>query len=359
MVTPPNEPPGRGFASDNYSGAHPEVLDAVARANRGHQPSYGSDVWTARLQHVVAEQFGANARAFPVFNGTGGNVVALQALLPRWGAVICARTAHINVDEGGAPERVGGLKLYPVPTPDGKLTPALVETEAYGFGNEHRAQPLAVSLTQATELGTVYTVDELRGLCEHAHRLGMLVHLDGARLANAAAFLDLGLGELTTAVGVDVITLGGTKNGALGAEAIVVADGTDSPALAYTRKFTMQLASKMRFLSAQLVALYEGELWRRNAGHANAMAARLRAALTGIWGVEFTQETQANGVFARLPAGVADVVREQFAFYDWDTATGEVRWMCSFDTTEGDVDAIAAAVRAACNASRHIEVDAG
>lgn len=338
----------RGFASDNYSGVHPEVLAALAEANGGHERSYGADAWTARLQQVVAAHFGTNARAYPVFNGTGGNVVALQALLPRWGAVVCAATAHINVDEGGAPERTGGLKLYAVPTADGKLTPALLDTEAYGFGNEHRAQPLAVSLTQATELGTVYSEAEMRALCDHAHELGMLVHVDGARLANAAVALGVGLGDLTTRLGVDVVTLGGTKNGALGAEAIVMAEPDGDRALTFTRKFAMQLASKMRFLSAQLVALYDGDLWRRNARHANAMARRLRAALEGTPGVVFTQPTQANGVFARLPVGVAEAVRQQFDFYDWDAETGEVRWMCSFDTTEADVDGFARAVRAAC-----------
>lgn len=346
MVT--ERPAPRGFASDNFSGVHPEVLAAVAEANGGHEQSYGGDVWTARLQRVAATHFGSGAQANPVFNGTGGNVVALQALLPRWGAVVCAATAHINVDEGGAPERIGGLKLYPVPTPDGKLTPALLDTEAYGFGNEHRAQPLAVSLTQATELGTVYTADEMRALCDHAHRRGMLVHVDGARLANAAAGLGVGLGELTTDLGVDVVTLGATKNGALGAEAIVIIRPDEARALTFTRKYAMQLASKMRFLSAQLVALYDGDLWRRNAGHANAMAQRLRTALEGTPGVVFTQPTQANGVFARLPAGVADTVRQQFAFYNWNAGTGEVRWMCSFDTTEADVDAFAAAIHVAC-----------
>lgn len=341
----------RGFASDNYSGAHPKVLAALVEANGGHQSSYGGDVWTERLQSVIAGHFGSQARAYPVFNGTGGNVVALQALLPRWGAVVCARSAHINVDEGGAPERMGGLKLYPVPTPDGKLTPELLDTEAYGFGNEHRAQPLAVSLTQSTELGTVYTVEELRALTEHAHSLGMIVHVDGARLANAAVALGCGLGELTTEVGVDVITLGATKNGALGAEVIVLTDPGHEQAMVFTRKFAMQLASKMRFISAQLVAMFEGDLWQRNAVHSNAMASRLRSALEGTPGVDFTQATQANGVFVRLPAGVADVVREQFFFYDWDAATGEVRWMCSFDTTTDDVDAFAAAVRTACTAA--------
>ena len=337
----------RGFASDNYSGVHPDVLAAIAEANLGHQSSYGNDVYTRRLQEVVRAHFGEAAQAWPVFNGTGANVIGLQSVLPRWGAVVCARTAHINVDEGGAPERVGGLKLYAVPTPDGKLTPELVDTEAWGFGDEHRAQPLALSITQSTELGTVYTPAEIAALADHAHELGMAVHLDGARLSNAAASLGAPLREFTTDVGVDILTLGGTKNGALGAEAIVVLNPDTAHGLVHARKFTMQLASKMRFLSAQLVALYEGDLWLRNASHANAMAARLRAALDGVPGVAFTQPTLANGVFVRLPDGVADAVRQRFAFYDWDAATNEVRWMCSFDTTEADVDTIAALVREA------------
>lgn len=347
-----HDPATRGFASDNYSGVHPDVLAAIGAANLGHQSSYGNDVYTRRLQEVVRQHFGEDAEAWPVFNGTGANVTGLQAVLPRWGAVVCARTAHINVDEGGAPERVGGLKLYSVPTPDGKLTPDLVDTEAWGFGDEHRAQPLALSITQSTELGTLYTVEELSALTRHAHDLGMVVHLDGARLSNAAASLGLPLRAFTTEVGVDILTLGGTKNGALGAEAIVVLNPDAVHGLVYARKFNMQLASKMRFVSAQLVALYSGDLWLRNAGHANAMAARLRAALEGVPGITFAQPTQANGVFARLPDGVADVVRERFAFYDWDASVNEVRWMCSFDTTAGDVDTFAALVTEAVAARR-------
>jgi threonine aldolase len=342
-----HDPARRGFASDNYSGVHPEVLDAIAAANQGHQSSYGNDAYTARLQQVVQRHFGAQASAFPMFNGTGANVTGLQAALPRWGAVVCAKTAHINVDEGGAPEKVAGLKLYAVPTDDGKLTPALLDAEAWGYGDEHRAQPLAVSITQSTELGTLYTPDEIAALAAHAHDLGMVVHLDGARLSNAAAALGVPFAAFTTDAGVDLLSLGGTKNGALGAEAIVVLAPDKVAGLPYLRKANMQLASKMRFVSAQLVALYEGELWLRSACHANAMAARLRAAVDGIPGVEFSQPTQANGVFVRLPEGVADAVRNEFFFYDWDGSRREVRWMCSFDTTEADVDAFAGLVRAA------------
>ena len=337
----------RGFASDNYAGVHPEVLAALAEANDGHARSYGADPWTARLQEVVREHFGEQAEAFPVFTGTAANVLSLQALLPRWGAVVCSEAAHIHNDENGAPERVGGMKLLPVAAPQAKLTPELVERQAWGFGDEHRAQPAAVSLTQSTELGTVYAVEELRALVDQAHALGMGVHMDGARLANAAAALDVPLRELTVDVGVDVLSLGGTKNGVLFAEAVVVLDPDAAPGMTYLRKMDMQLASKMRFLSAQLVALLEGDLWLRSARHANAMAVRLRAAVADLPGVELTQPTQANAVFAVLPPGVADRAREAFPFYDWDARSGEVRWMCSFDTTEEDVAGLADAVSAA------------
>lgn len=340
-----HDPDARGFASDNYAGVHPEVLAAIAAANGGHQVAYGEDVYTARLREVMGTHFGTQAQVFPVFNGTGANVVALQSMLPRWGAVICAETAHIQTDENGAPERVGGLKLLTVPTPDGKLTPELVDRQAWGWGDEHRAQPGVVSITQTTELGTAYTQPEIAALAEHAHSRGLTVHLDGARIANAAASLDLPLGAFTTDAGVDVVSFGGTKNGLLCGEAIVVLAPEACTGLAYLRKMDMQLASKMRFVSAQLIALLDGDLWLRSARHANAMAARLRSAVEGLDGVRLTQRTEANAVFAVLPAGVADRLRSAFRFYDWNEATGEVRWMCAFDTTESDVDTFAAAVR--------------
>ena len=222
----------RGFASDNYAGAHPEIIAALAEANGGHQISYGEDVYTARLHDVMAAHLGPDVQVFPVFNGTGANVLSLQSMLPRWGAVICTETAHIHSDENGAPERVGGLKLLTVPTPNGKLTPELIDRQAYGWGDEHRAQPLAVSITQTTELGTAYTPDEIRAIADHIHPLGMHLHLDGARIANAAASLDLPLRAFTTDAGVDLVSFGGTKNGLLFGEAIVVlrpeaSDGLD------------------------------------------------------------------------------------------------------------------------------------
>jgi threonine aldolase len=338
----------RGFASDNYSGIHPEVLQAIAEANAGHQIAYGEDQYTEHLQEVFRGHFGDGVQAFPVFNGTGANVTGLQSMLPRWGAVIAASTAHINVDEAGAPEKVGGFKLLTVPTDDGKLTPELVDREAWGWGDEHRAQPLVVSITQSTELGTLYTADEIRALADHAHGHGMKLHMDGARISNAAAALDLPLRAFTRDAGVDVLSFGGTKNGAMLGEAVVVLNPEASDGLIFGRKFNMQLASKMRFVSAQLIALLEGDLWLRNARHSNAMAQRLRSEVEAglaagtVRGVSFSQPTQSNGVFAVLPEGVADELRKSFRFYDWDAAKREVRWMCSFDTQESDVDAFVA-----------------
>lgn len=350
-VTTLHDPNSRGFASDNYSGVHPEVLDAIVAANGGHQVAYGEDDYTLRLQHVFGQHFGEGVSAWPVFNGTGANVVGLLSMLPRWGAVICTKTAHIHSDEGGAPEKSGGIKLLTIATPEGKLTPNLIAEEAWGWGDEHRAQPLVVYLTQSTELGTLYTPDEVRAITDYAHAEGMRVYMDGARLSNAAASLDLPLRAFTTDAGVDVVSFGGTKNGALGAEAIVVLNPDASDGLIYLRKHQMQLASKMRFVSAQLLALLEGDLYLRNARHANAMAGRLRSGIEAgladgsLHGIAFTQKTQANAVFASLPAGVADRLRENFRFYDWDASKGEVRWVCSFDTTEEDVDTFLAALR--------------
>jgi threonine aldolase len=340
-ISPLHDPDWRAFASDNYAGAHPEVIAAIAAANGGHQVAYGEDQYTARLAEVIRTHFGDRAETFPVFNGTGANVVALTSMLPRWGAVVTATSAHIHTDEAGAPERMTGLKLLTVPTPDGKLTPELVAREAWGWGDEHRAQPLAVSITQTTELGTRYTPDEVRAVSDYAHQHGMAVHMDGARLWNAAAALGVSFREFTTDAGVDILSLGGTKNGLLGAEAIVVLDPDRATGLIYLRKLTMQLSSKMRFASAQLLALFDDDLGVRSAAHANAMAQRLRTALEAdstLGELAFTQDTQANAVFATVPNDVADRIRERARFYDWDRARGEVRWMTSWDTTPEDVD---------------------
>ncbi|WP_101379167.1 MULTISPECIES: threonine aldolase family protein [Kitasatospora] len=339
-----HDPAARGFASDNYAGVHPEILAAIALANGGHQIAYGEDQYTEHLQSVFKRHFGDRAEAYPVFNGTGANVVALQALLPRWGAVIAAESAHINVDECGAPEKMAGIKLHLVPTPDGKLTPELIDRQAYGWDDEHRASPLAVSITQSTELGTLYTADEVKAICDHAHERGMLVHMDGSRLANAAATLGLPFREFTAEAGVDVLSFGGTKNGLLFGEAVVVLNPERVRNIKYLRKMSMQLASKMRFVSVQFEALLTGDLWLRNAGHANAMAKRLETAVRGIDGITVVRPVQANAVFAILPREVSERLQKRYRFYFWDEHTGEVRWMTAFDTTEEDIDAFAAAI---------------
>lgn len=346
-ASPLNPATSRGFASDNWAGAHPEVIDAVVAANTGHAPSYGGDAWTEWFGEIMRQHFGDDARAFPVLNGTGANVLALQAALPRWGAVVCADTAHIHCDETGAPEKTGGLKLLPASTPDGKLTPDLVDAVSWGRGNFHRAQPLAVSISQSTEWGTCYTPEEIADLAEHAHGLGMILHIDGSRLGNAAAHLGTSLGALTA--GADIVSLGGTKNGLLGAEAIVVLNPDVADGIEYLRKTVLQLGSKMRFLSAQLNALYAGDLWLRSARHANEMATRLAAGLDqlatgGAPGVEIVQAVQSNVVFASIPDRAAAHARTRFAFADWK-GRGVVRLMCAFDTTPQDVDDLLALIR--------------
>ena len=336
----------RGFASDNQAGVHPEVMEAIAAANEGHAAAYGGDPWTARAQQRFREHFGPAAQAFPVFNGTGANVVALRALTNPWDGVVCAETAHLNVDECGAPERAG-RKLLVVDTPDGRLTPEHVAPLLVRIGDEHVVQPRVISITQNTELGTVYAPDAIAELADWAHRHGMLLHVDGARLCNAAAALDVPLRALTTDAGVDALSFGGTKNGSMGAEAVVLLRDEIADGFRYRRKQAMQLASKMRFVSAQLDALLTGDLWRRAAAHANAMARRLADAVGHLPGLTITQPVEANAVFAILAPAVTERLQRDWPFYVWDDNTGEVRWMCAWDTTPEDVDAFAADIEAA------------
>ena len=333
------------FNSDNYAPVLPEVMDALAAVNAGHEPAYGHDSVTERVEGLLRREFGEQAHAFLVFNGTGANVVGLRALLQPGQGVVCAESAHLNVDEGGAPERIGAIKLLTVPSADGKLTPELVDRRIVRIGDEHAIQPGVVSVTQSTELGTLYTPGELRALADHAHAHGMRLHIDGARLTNAAAALGVPLRAISTDVGADAVSFGGTKAGLMLGEAVVLLGGGLEPALPYLRKQSMQLASKMRYVAAGFEALLDGELWRRAAGHANAMAARLAGALEGVEGVRLTQRVQANVVFAILPPGVAERLQQEWGFYTWDEQTGEVRWMCSHDTRAEDVDAFAAAIR--------------
>jgi threonine aldolase len=335
----------RGFASDNAATVHPEVLAAIAAVNTGHAFGYGHDDYTRRVEERLAAEFGEGARTFFVFNGTGANVLCLRAACRPWEAVICAETAHLNVDEGGAPEAIAGVKLLCAPGADGKLTPDSVAQLITRAGDEHAVQPRVVSISQSTELGTVYSVDEVRALADLAHRRGLLLHMDGARLANAAAALDVSLRALTRDAGVDLLSFGGTKNGLLFGEAVVSLEPSLAGGLPYLRKQSLQLASKMRFLAAQFEALLRDQLWLQGARQANAMAARLAGAVAELPGVQITRPVQANSVFAILPAAAREALLERFDFYTWDEATGEVRWMCAWDTTERDVDAFAAALR--------------
>jgi len=336
--------PWRGFASDNYAGLHAPVLEAIARANVDHQSAYGDDVVTARATALIKDLFGPQAEFYPVFNGTGANVVALQAMTARWQSVICSDLAHIHVDEGGAPEAVAGTKLWTVPTSDGKLHPEAVQGQCFDMDFVHRAQPGAVSITQSSEMGTVYAPDEVAALADVAHRNNLALHMDGARLSNAAASLDLPVRAFTTDANVDAVSFGLTKNGAMLAEAVVVIDPARLHGIDFLRKTSMQLASKMRFLSAQFIGLLEDDLWLRSAAHANKMARRLEAGVGELPGVQITQPVQANAVFAILPSDVTAALQERFHFYTWDQVTGEVRWMCAWDTTADDVDAFVAAI---------------
>ena len=341
----------RDFASDNHAGAHPEVLAALAAANEGHTGAYGGDPWTERVEELFRSHFGPGARGFCVFNGSGANVTALDSLTRSFEAVICTETAHMNVDECGAPERVAGAKLYTVATEHGKLEPADVGRWEARRGDDHHAQQRIVSITQSTELGTVYTRDETRAIADTAHELGMLLHVDGARLANAAAALDAGLGELTTECGADVVSFGATKNGLAFGDAVVFLRPELADGFEFVRKQLGQLASKMRFLSAQFEALLGDDLWRRNASHANAMASRLADAVRDLPGLEIVHPVQANGVFARLPhEAIANLLAElpgEPPFHVWDEQRDIVRWMCAWDTTPEDVDEFSAAIEGA------------
>jgi threonine aldolase len=335
----------RGFGSDNHSGVHPEILAAIERANEGHSHGYGDDPWTREAQNLVREELGApDAQVAFVMNGTGANCVGLAAVCRPWESVICPATAHLNTDECAAPERVAGVKLVSVATPDGKLTPELVRPHLQGFGFEHSAQPRAISISQATELGTAYTPDEIAALARLAHEHGMMLHVDGARLANAAAGLGVSLARMVTEAGVDVLSFGGTKNGMLFGEAVVLlTDDAVTDDLRFVRKQLTQLASKHRFIAAQFSAALCDGLWHRTAAHANAMAARLADGARAK-GIEIAYPVQANEVFAVLPQERIPELQARFHFYTWAGDVPMVRWVTSWDTTEQDVDALLDAV---------------
>lgn len=333
----------KSFGSDNHAGAHPEVVRAIADANAGDSAPYGDDNWTRRATSELTAAFGAHDSLL-VFNGTAANVLGISLLLQPHEAVICAESSHLNVDECGATERILGSKLLSVATPDGKLTPSLVSSRLPGRGDVHRAQPRVVQIAQVTELGTCYSLDELRQLSEFCKTEGLYLHVDGARLANAAAYLGCDLADL--ADGVDVLSFGGTKNGGLAAEAVIVMRDEIGAHGPFHRKQQMQLGSKMRFVAAQFTALMDDKLWLRSAQHANAMAARLAAGVADIPGVTIRYPVQSNAVFATLgPEHIAALQRD-WAFYVWNESENVARWMTAFDTTEEDVDAFLDAIRA-------------
>lgn len=340
--------PSRAFASDNAAGAHPEVLAALVAANEGHALAYGSDRWTEEAEARFRDLFGPTSEAFLVWNGTGANVMSLATMVHPADCVICTEWAHIAVDEAGAPERALGAKLLTLPAPTAKLVPAQLEGLAHFQGVQHHAQPGVVSITQSTELGTVYTADEVAAICETAHRMGMVVHLDGARIANATAALGGTLAAMrsfTVDAGVDVVSFGGTKAGLVGGEAVVYLNPALATRAKFVRKMVNQLPSKMRFVAAQFNALLDDELWIRGAAHSNEMATRLYEATRDIPGVEYDYAPQVNSLFPVIPAESIAPLSEWCFFWDWDVSRNQVRWMTSWDTTQDDVDRFAAGVR--------------
>ncbi|HAN19796.1 MAG: threonine aldolase [Bacteroidetes bacterium GWC2_33_15] len=326
-----------GFASDNNSGVHPEIIKAITEANEGHTIAYGNDIYTERAKAKFYECFGNDIDIYFVFIGTAANVLGLNAATRSWNSVICAETAHINEDECGAPERFNGFKLLPVETHDGKLTVDSIQKHMKGFDFEHHSQPRVISITQATELGTVYTIDEIKSLAGFAHSNNMYLHMDGARIANAAVTLNKNFKDFTKDAGVDILSFGGTKNGMMYGEAILFLNKNLGKDFKYIRKQGMQLASKMRFISAQFERYLTDNLWYENAQHSNKMAQLLASKIKEIPQIKITQKVEANGVFAIVPKEIIPELQKEYFFYEWDEVRSEVRWMASFDTTENDI----------------------
>ena len=328
----------RGFASDNNSGIHPEILNEIIVANNGHVIGYGSDIYTEQALEIFKEQFGSQTETYFVFTGTAANVLGLSANTRSWNSIITAATAHLQEDECGAPEKFIGCKVLTVETPDGKVTPELIEDHIHGIDFEHHSQPKVVSITQSTEMGTVYSLEEIKEIAAYTHSKNMLLHMDGSRLANAAISLDLPFKAFTTDAGVDVLSFGGTKNGMMSGEAICFLKKGLSNDFKYIRKQGMQLASKMRYVSAQYIAYFRNELWKRCARHSNSMAGLLASKLNEIPEVNITQAVQSNGVFLTMPAGIAEKLMKHYFFYPWDETISEYRLMTSWDTTQADIE---------------------
>lgn len=327
----------KSFASDNYSGIHPEILDAISRANTAHEISYGDDIYTEKAQKLFEKEFG-NVEVLYAFNGTGANIVALKSCLKPFESVLAANTAHIYVDECGAPTQSSGSTIIPFSTTDGKLTPEILESELAHKGFVHHTQPKVISISQVTELGTVYSLEELKALTQFAHKNDMYVHMDGARIANAVASLEVSLKEATVDCGIDIMSFGGTKNGMMIGEAILIFNEQLKKDAYYYQKQSAQLYSKNRFIAAQFIAYLENELWKKMALHSNKMAKLLLNRLTEISEVKITQSVDANALFVIIPDKAIEPLRNKYRFYDWDSKTKELRWMCSFDTTEEDVN---------------------
>lgn len=329
----------RSFASDNNSGVHPRIMDAIIRANDNHAVGYGDDPWTEEATRKIQEVLGPEASPFFVFNGTGANAVALQAVTRPFNSIICASTAHIYVDECGAPARMTGCAVLPIVTPDGKLTPDLIRHQLHNFGVCHHSQPKAVYISQASELGTVYTVDEVRAIADLLHSYTMYLHMDGARLANACASLGCSMREVTAEAGVDVLSFGGTKNGMMLGESVVSFRPEITENLMYYRKQSAQLASKLRYLSAQFIPYLTDGLWLENARKANESAARLEKVLRCYPEIHFTQKVESNQLFFTLPTEALRVLQEKYFFYMWNEEINEARLVTSWDTTDEDISA--------------------
>jgi threonine aldolase len=327
----------RGFASDNNAGVHPDILKEIVNVNNGHTIGYGNDPYTEEAVRLFRKHLGEKAEIFFVFTGTAANVLGITGATRSWNSIITASTAHIEQDECGAPEKFSGCKVLTVDTPDGKIAPAMLKRHMHGFGFEHHSQPGVISITQATEMGTVYTPDEINSLASYAHENGLLLHMDGARISNAAVSLNLPFKDFTTDAGVDILSFGGTKNCMMFGEAVCFLKPGLSEGFKYLRKQGMQLASKMRFISAQYIAFFRNDLWKKCATHSNAMAKLLYEKVKDIDGIKVTQAVEANGVFVILPADVAENLQKHYFFYPWNEESNEYRWMTSWDTTEKDV----------------------
>lgn len=327
----------KGFASDNNSGVHPSIFKAMENANTGHVVGYGNDFYTQKAIQLFKEKFGQETEVFLVFNGTGANVLGLSTVTQSFNSIICAETAHIQEDECGAPEKFTGCKLLPVEPVNGKITPEMIQHHLKGFDFEHHSQPRVISISQVTEMGTVYQPEEIIALADLAHKNNMLLHMDGARIANAAVSLGLEFKAFTKDCGVDILSFGGTKNGMMMGEAVLFFNPELTKLTKYIRKQSMQLYSKMRFTGAQFIAYFENDLWKETATHANKMAKLLETEVAKIPEIKITEPVNANGVFAIVPRKIIEPLQQQFFFYIWNETKSEVRWMTSFDTTEEEI----------------------